>query len=70
VAVVVLEADDIGAAMRTLATSQEPFDTWFREVLEDVHGIDLSEASRHRSRSWTTEPERHRIHRDARSADA
>jgi hypothetical protein len=43
VAVVVLEADDVGAAMGTLATSQEPFDAWFREVLNDVHGIDLSE---------------------------
>jgi len=43
VAVVVLEGDDIGAAMGTLATSQEPFDTWFREVLKDVHGIDPSE---------------------------
>ena len=43
VAVVVLEADDAGAAMGTLATSQEPFDVWFREVLKDVHGIDLSE---------------------------
>jgi hypothetical protein len=43
VAVVVLEGDDIGAAMGAFATSQEPFDTWFREVLEDVHGIDLSE---------------------------
>jgi len=31
------------AAMGTLATSQEAFDTWFREVLKDVHGIDLSE---------------------------
>jgi hypothetical protein len=27
VTVVVLEGDDIGAAMGTLATSQEPFDT-------------------------------------------
>ena len=43
VAVVVLEGDDIGAAMGTLATSQEPFDTWFREVIKDVHGMDLSE---------------------------
>jgi hypothetical protein len=43
VAVVMLEGDDIGAAMGTLATSQEPFDTWFREVLKDVHGIDLSD---------------------------
>jgi ketosteroid isomerase-like protein/rhodanese-related sulfurtransferase len=42
VAVVVLEGNDIGAAIGTLATSQESFDTWFREVLMDVHGLDLS----------------------------
>jgi hypothetical protein len=42
VAVVVLESDDIGAAMGALATSQELLDAWFREVLQDVHGIDLS----------------------------
>jgi hypothetical protein len=44
VAVVLLESDDIDAAMGALATSQEPFDAWFREqVLEDVHGMNLSE---------------------------
>jgi hypothetical protein len=43
-AVVMLEGKDIGAALGTLATSQEPFDTWFREVLKDVHGLDLSAA--------------------------
>src|SRR3954452_10875293 len=43
VAVVVLEGNDINAAMGTFATSQEAFDSWFRDVLKDVHGIDLSE---------------------------
>jgi hypothetical protein len=42
-AVVLLEGDDIGAAMETFATSQESFDVWFREVLQDVHGIDLAD---------------------------
>src|SRR3954451_17240724 len=42
-AVVVLEGEDMGAAMGALATSEEPFDAWFREVLADVHGIDLAE---------------------------
>jgi hypothetical protein len=41
-AVVLLEGDDIGAAMGGFATSQEPFDAWFRDLLMDVHGIDLS----------------------------
>ena len=43
VAVVYLEADDIPTSMRALATSDDPFDQWFRELLKEVHGIDLTE---------------------------
>lgn len=43
VAVVLIEAPDIGAAMGALATSDEPFDTWFREHIQEVHGMDLAE---------------------------
>ena len=43
VAVVVIEADDAGAAIAALSSSQDPFDVWFREVLKDVHGMDISE---------------------------
>jgi hypothetical protein len=43
VAVVMLEAPDIQAAMGAMATSEEPFDQWFREHVKDVHGIDLTE---------------------------
>jgi hypothetical protein len=43
VAVILIEAPDIQAAMRTLATSQDPFDRWFRENVKDVHGMDLAE---------------------------
>ncbi|MGA2321915.1 MAG: hypothetical protein ABSG95_14465 [Solirubrobacteraceae bacterium] len=43
VAVVVIEAPDIQAAMGGLATSEEPFDRWFREHVRGVHGIDLAE---------------------------
>jgi hypothetical protein len=42
VAVVVIESPDVQAAMGGLATSDEPFDTWFRQHLRDVHGIDLA----------------------------
>jgi hypothetical protein len=42
VAVVYLEADDIGAALTTLGTSEEPFDRWFREHVRQVHGIALA----------------------------
>ena len=43
VAVVVIEASDIPAAMGGLATSDEPFDKWFREHIREVHGMDLTE---------------------------
>ena len=39
VAVVVIEADDIPTAMGTMATSDEPFDQWFRDHIMDVHGM-------------------------------
>jgi hypothetical protein len=41
VAVFYLEADDLQAASRGLATSTDPFDTWFRELTREIHGIDL-----------------------------
>jgi hypothetical protein len=43
VAVVVVEAPDIEAAMGAIATSDEPFDRWFREHVREVHGMDLAE---------------------------
>jgi hypothetical protein len=43
VVVVLIEADDVQAAMGTLATSQEPFDVWFRGHIKDAHGMDMSE---------------------------
>ena len=45
VAVVLIEADDIGAAMGGLATSGDAFDQWFREHIMNVHGMDISEPS-------------------------
>jgi hypothetical protein len=42
-AVVCLEADDLEAALAGLASSQEPFDVWFREQIRDVHGINLED---------------------------
>ena len=43
VVVVLIEAEDVGAAMGALATSQEPHDVWFREHIKDTHGMDMSE---------------------------
>jgi hypothetical protein len=41
-AIVLIEADDISAALRGPATSQEPFDHKFRQWINDVHGVDLA----------------------------
>jgi hypothetical protein len=46
VAVVYLEADDLRSALGGLATSQEPFDEWFRDLVRECHGIDLSQGFR------------------------
>jgi hypothetical protein len=43
VAVVYLEAEDLPAAFASLGSSQEPFDRWFRDVIREVHGIELAE---------------------------
>jgi hypothetical protein len=40
---VVLEAEDIPASMQAIATSEDPFDQWFRDVVSQVHGIDLTQ---------------------------
>ena len=42
-AVVFLEADDLQAAFAGLGSSQEPFDIWFRDMVQDIHGIDLAQ---------------------------
>jgi hypothetical protein len=41
--------------MQTLATSDDPFDQRFRELLKEVHGIDLTEGGPTRS-SCTKHP--------------
>ena len=33
------ESEDLAKAFRTLATSEDPFDVWFREHLASVHGL-------------------------------
>lgn len=42
-AVVLLEADDLERAFQALATSDDPFDRWFRDLLREAHGISLEE---------------------------
>lgn len=42
VAVVLLEAEDLGTALAGIGRSDQPFDQWFREHCLRVHGIDLA----------------------------
>ena len=42
VAIVLLESEDLAASLFGVATSTEPFDTWFRSHVQAVHGIDLT----------------------------
>ena len=42
-AVVLLEADDLEKAFATLATSDDPFDVWFRDQVRETHGISLED---------------------------
>ena len=41
-AIVYLEAQDIPRVFEGYASSQEPFDVWFREQVKDIHGVDFS----------------------------
>ncbi len=43
ISVTYIEADDLERAMGTLATSDDPHDVWFRELVQRIHGIDISE---------------------------
>lgn len=43
VALVLIESRDVATAMLGLATSQAPFDVWFRTHLLAVHGLDLAD---------------------------
>ena len=42
-AVIYIEADGIARVNQSLATSDDPFDKWFRGRVLDIHGIDLTQ---------------------------
>jgi hypothetical protein len=42
-AIVCLEAEDIESALAGLGSSQDPFDQWWREQIQAIHGIDLTQ---------------------------
>jgi hypothetical protein len=41
-AIVLLESDDLAKSLFCLATSEDPFDVWFRAHVLAVHGVDLA----------------------------
>lgn len=41
-AIVLMEGDDVNASMGAIITSDDPFDSQFREFVKDVHGVDLT----------------------------
>ena len=41
-AIVLLESDDLTRSLYGVATSEDPFDVWFRAHVLAVHGIDLA----------------------------
>jgi len=41
-AIVLLESDDLAASLHGIATSNDPFDAWFRGHAQRVHGVDLA----------------------------
>ena len=43
VAVVYVEGDDPGAGIAQFGSSDDPFNTWFREQMKEVHGVDISQ---------------------------
>jgi hypothetical protein len=44
-AIVVVDGPGAGTFMQKMATSNEPFDKWFRERVSEFHGIDFSNPS-------------------------
>lgn len=43
IVVVYVEADNIKAAFKAIAASDDPFDQWFRDHTREVHGINLED---------------------------
>ncbi|MFN2555809.1 MAG: hypothetical protein ABR592_02885 [Nitriliruptorales bacterium] len=41
--IVVMETDDPARTFQSIATSQEPFDDWFRQFVLELAGVDLSQ---------------------------
>lgn len=44
VAIILYEGETPTGFFQEIATSQDPFATWFRERVKDIHGFDMKEA--------------------------
>jgi hypothetical protein len=42
VVIVLLESENLAASLYGVATSDDPFDAWFRAHVKTVHGVDLA----------------------------
>jgi hypothetical protein len=40
--IVLIESDDLAASLFGVATSTDSFDVWFRDHVQQMHGVDLS----------------------------
>ncbi len=54
VAIVYWEADDLEAALKGMATSEDGFDRWFRDHVREVHGLNVEDGSLRPSKLWTS----------------
>lgn len=45
VAVVYIEGDDPETAVAQFGSSDDSFNTWFREQMKEVHGVDISQGA-------------------------
>jgi hypothetical protein len=45
VAVVYAEGDDPEAGVARFGSSDEPFNAWFRDRMQEVHGVDISQGA-------------------------
>ena len=41
--IVYVEEDHLEQTSEGLATSQDPFDVWYRQQVQDIHGLDLTQ---------------------------
>ena len=56
-AVTTVEADDVGLALAAMIGSDLPFESWYRERLQDLHGVNLSRYEQYAQPAVAAEPQ-------------